>query len=447
MPRHARHTVRSLVFFFVATLGVVTVSLAGIGYLYTRTTLASQLDARMVNRMATLRADFARSGRPGLIAAIDLLGRRGARTFGYLLRDASGHDVAGVDGVGAVALGWSEVQLEDIDDGENDPARLLTTRLADGSTISVMADRDYIEQFDQALITYLVAAFGIILLLAGAGGSMLERIVRRRLEAIDRTARALIGGDRRSRVAISPRDDEFDALAGTINAMLDRLDGLLADVRRVTGYIAHDLRAPLVRLRAMLARGLEHGENRDRLIRDAIAASDELLEIQAAILQIGDVEADGGERFVAVDLSALLADLAESYAAVAEDSGHGLCANIAPAVAIRGDRTAIGQALINLFENALRHTPHGTAVTVSLAASAGHARIEVADRGRATSPAQRAAMLAGDRLEETASATREALGLRLVQAIVNAHGGTLTLRDNEPGLSIVITVPLDKPTG
>ena len=128
------------------------------------------------------------------------------------------------------------------------------------------------------------------------GRAVVRRLSARRLDSISNTAKAIIAGDIRERMPVSGRGDEFDQLAGTLNRMLDRIEGLLENLRQVSSDVAHDLRTPLSRLRNQLESGKQESGDRRRLIEDAIAQVDQVLALFAAILRIAEVEAGETRR-------------------------------------------------------------------------------------------------------------------------------------------------------
>ena len=441
MLKPARHTVLRTVILYLCLFGVASLALGGGAYLYARYTLAERLDASISARMTALERVFATGGRDSLLKTIDSYTRVGVRTFGYVLTDAGGRRLREVEQIPRLAPGWGLMGFQDEDDGRIDPARTLTRRLADGSTLTVVADRDFITQFDSVVTGFLFAALALLFVVAAAGILSLERQVRRRIESLNETARAIFDGDLEQRVPIGSARDEFDAMASTVNAMLDRMSWMLKDVRRVSAYIAHDLRAPLVRLRDHLQKGSPSKGHAVDI--EAIERCEDIIRLFSAILRIGEI--DGAmivSTAVELDLSAMVAELADAHVAVAEDLDRSLGHDVAPGIRLIGDRDLLAQMLINLIDNALRHTPEGTQISVMLTRDGRQARLVVADNGPSVSDEMRERM-ADPRARRIAHpTTREGVGLRLAQVIATGHQGKLTLHDNGPGLRVEIVLPL-----
>lgn len=439
MFRPARYSVLRTVVGYIAAFGLIMLALGEGTYLYARHTLARRLDSNISERMGALERAFARGGQAQLLRAIESYTDHGARTFGYVFFDAHGTPLKRLDDVPRMPPGWGDVEFHDRDERAMDPARTLTHRIADGSTVTIVADRDFIEQYDVVTTGLLVVLGAVLFLLAAAGALSLERNVRRRIEALNETARAIFDGDLDQRVPITGRHDEFDAIASTVNAMLDRLAWTLTEVRRVSRYIAHDLRAPIVRLRDHLQHGspLTSGQ----MDMEAIEQCEQIIRLFGTVLRIGEIDSTVVARnAIGFDLSAMVSELADTHVAVAEDEGRSLSHLVAPGIHVIGDRELIAQMLINLIDNALRHTPVGSRIMVTLASTAQQAHLTVADDGPSLDADDRQRLLDQRRLH--ANRDRDGLGLKLASVIVAAHQGTIMLHDNDPGLRVEVVLPL-----
>jgi signal transduction histidine kinase len=262
---------------------------------------------------------------------------------------------------------------------------------------------------------------------------------------ITQTADAIIDGDLSRRIERSGSGDDFDHLSATLNVMLDRIGGLMENLRQVSNDIAHDLRTPLSRLR----QDLEEARGRDltpgdfkRVIDGAMAEADALLETFSALLRIAQIEA-GSRRsaFRSVDLSDVLRTVADAYGPAVEEGGGTLRAEIAPDVRVTGDRGLLSQLFVNLVENALHHGAPGTIALRLLRQSAG-VIAEVADDGPGVPADERANVFRRFyRLERSRTTPGSGLGLSTVAAIVELHHAAIELQDNAPGLRVAIRFP------
>jgi len=315
--------------------------------------------------------------------------------------------------------------------------------LPDGSFILVAQDTSRLLDMQRAIERAFAWAGGLTLLLAIAGGVLLSGNFLRRIDTIGRTSRAIMEGDLTARIPARGTNDEIDQLVASLNAMLDRIQQLLEGVRQVSSDIAHDLRTPLSRLRQRLEDAREHATTTGdyaAATEAAIGEADEMLKIFSALLRIAQIEAGAQKSaFAAVDLSELARSVGEAYLPAAEDSQHRLVLEIQNGVTLHGDRQLLAQMLSNLVENALHHTPAGTAVTVAVRGSAGGPEIEVADTGPGIPPAERDKVFERFyRLDRSRGTAGSGLGLALVKAIAGLHGLAIRLEERKPGLAVVI---------
>jgi signal transduction histidine kinase len=286
----------------------------------------------------------------------------------------------------------------------------------------------------------------ITLALGVAGGVFMTRHMLARVEAVNRTSEHIIHGDLTQRVPVSGSGDEFDQLAGNLNAMLDQIERLMLGMRQVTDNIAHDLRTPLSRLRSRLEVTLLEKPDAARYaeaLRETIAEADRLLGTFNALLSIAEAEAGSRRDGLAiVDLAEITRSVGELYEPVAEEAGLWLTVDAAEALPVRGDRHLLSQMLANLLDNALKYAPSGE-IRLVAGTVGGMAHVAVADRGPGIPDDSRDAVFDRFvRLEGSRSTPGNGLGLSLVRAVATMHGGNVRLEDNKPGLRAVLTLPL-----
>jgi signal transduction histidine kinase len=251
-----------------------------------------------------------------------------------------------------------------------------------------------------------------------------------------------MAGDLGQRISLKGSRDEFDVLAGNLNAMLDQIERLLSGMREVTDNIAHDLRTPLSRMRSRIEVALLANPDRAEarmLLEQTLCDADAMIQSFNALLSIARAEA-GSERaaFEPIDLSEVCRDLAELYGPLAEEKGLTFTSACPPGLVLQGNRHLLAQALANLLDNAIKYTPAGGRVMLSgqpgpviIVADTGPG-IPEGERGRVL---ERFVRLGGDR-----STPGNGLGLSLVSAVAKLHGATLRLEDNHPGLRVSLAL-------
>jgi len=278
--------------------------------------------------------------------------------------------------------------------------------------------------------------------LAGLGAGLAARMIEARLGRTVATAEAVAAGDLARRVALDGSQDAFEALAVSVNAMLDRIAALMTELKVATDGLAHDLRSPLTRLRATLERALAASQDegaRVAVLR-ALDEGDRLLAMLDTALRITRAEAGlGREAFVEIDLATMIRDLVEMFEPLAEDRGMTVSATVPATLPIVAHREILGQALANLVDNALKYGDGQVEVTATRIA--GGVAISVVDDGPGI-PADRRpeAMKRFGRLDAARSESGAGLGLTLAAAVAHLHDGTLTLEDNRPGLIARLTL-------
>ncbi|SDA22323.1 HAMP domain-containing sensor histidine kinase [Sphingomonas sp. NFR15] len=363
---------------------------------------------------------------------------RTTEPFGYALFDSAGRRIAGRMDTTRPAPGFSMIVFRDPVEGP-DSARAKAVDLPSGARLVVAVDSEAVEAIDATILELFGIAFAIVLLIGLVGALLLGRYLRQRLGVISRTANAIVAGDLDKRMPVSAYGDEFDAAALALNAMLDRIAGLMDNLRQVSSDVAHDLRTPLLRLRSQL----ERVGKVDGAAERALEQGDALLALFGSILRIAEVEGGGLDHsFAMIDLSALVEDVADSFQPALSDSGHRFRWEVQPDISVRGNRELLAQALANLFDNARAHTPPGTQVVLGLSADAVTARISVVDNGPGVPPGEHRAILRRFRRGEASRTTPgNGLGLSLVAAVASAHGGEVVVSDAQPGLTVTITLP------
>ncbi|MBY0284651.1 MAG: HAMP domain-containing histidine kinase [Sphingomonas sp.] len=428
---------------------VYAVTIAALGmavYFAADAEISRQQDEGIRVEIVELADEYRREGLDDLVRAINAReAGGGSNSFSYGLFDARGKRMAGTLQIRAPAIGWHRIAVRERDDASV-PARLFSTDIAPGLRLAVALDNHAIEQVDRTILALCLAAFALAIVVGAIGALMLGGYLQRRFEVVVATAVDIAGGNLGRRMPLGPRGDEFDRLGGALNAMLDRITMLLDNLRQISSDVAHDLRTPLARLRVeieLAQNGAPDPEQQRAALDRALRQSDELLRLFSAILRISEVEGGALERsFSTINVSALVEDLSESFAPAITDGGRTLTQSVVPGLSVRGDRELIAQALINLLDNAQRHTPPGTAIAILAERVSDGVQLIVADNGPGVPEADRERVVRRFvRLDSSRTNAGHGLGLNLVSAIAVAHGGRLVIGDNAPGLRVTLWLP------
>jgi len=292
----------------------------------------------------------------------------------------------------------------------------------------------------------LVVALGL------AGGFFVTRRVLRRVDAMTETTRTIMAGDLGGRLAIAGTGDELDRLASNLNAMLERIEGLMHGLKQVTDNIAHDLKTPLTRLRnrceAALRNATSEADYRAAL-EATIEESDGLIRTFNALLMIARAESgQAREDMTEFDAAEIVRDVGELYEPLADEKGLALKIDAPGPAPVKGNRELVSQALANLVDNASKYArpeaANGANAEILVTAQGEGDRIllAVADRGPGIAHEDRGRVIERFvRLEQSRSEPGSGLGLSLASAVAHLHAGELRLEDNEPGLRAVIALP------
>jgi len=392
---------------------------------------------------------WADGGLPALVVTIeDRLAQNIDDDAIYFLADSDMKRIAGnlASWPPSVAAAGPWYELPVMRAGMRSLANVQRYELPGGFHLLIGRDVQVRAQLRALLTDALLWAVVVVLLMATVGALVVRNLFRRTLANVSATATAIAGGDFAQRVKLTGRGDEFDQVADVINDMLDRIGRLMDGVRQVSNAIAHDLRTPITRARTRLEDAALHAETPEDLraaIERATMDLDGIVAVFQALLRIAEIEA-GSRRssFARLDLVPLLAEVVDLYGALAEDRGISLELETPEAVPAYGDKAMIQQAIANLVDNAVKFSPEGGIVRLSVSV-ASKVIVAISDQGPGIAFDEREK--ATDRFYrgETARSTPgSGLGLSLVLAVSHLHGGELRLEDNDPGLRAVLTLPL-----
>jgi signal transduction histidine kinase len=450
IPRVVRSATIRVALILAGIFGASALALVWFIYWAAASYIDRELDREIAADSRELIERLAVSGPAELIATINArVAQDIDRERIYIVADGAFRTRSGNIGAWPAAIrvpGWYEIPLQI--GARRVPTRLYHAELVPDLHLVVGRDASDRVELRAIAINALFVASILVVLFAAAGGLTLRGMLLSRVEAIDRTSRRIVGGDLRGRVPVTGKGDEFDLLGQSVNQMLDQIVVLMDGARNLSNSIAHDLRTPLARARGRLeeiARDSSLGRERVESVLLAIGQIDGLIAIFNAILRIAEIDAGARRQgFGRVDLRAVLNDLVDLYAAVATERAIQLDLSAGPQVHVLGDRQILSQALANLVDNAVKYTPDGGVVTVTLAADQEHVRVIVADTGPGIPDSEKQRVIERFyRMEQSRATPGSGLGLALVDAVARLHGGVLRLRNNRPtGLRAILELPV-----
>ena len=389
---------------------------------------------------------YASGGLPALVDSIDdVIGTGAMRGGVVLVVDPSGHKIAGnLAGwppILRTPTDWVELRLYREGQTGAELFAIRTVGLRNGERLLLGTAIEEREHMRAALLEALLAALLLAIPLGLVGGWIVLKVTERRARAIGNVAGRIAAGDFSHRLAAEKETDEFAILARAINAMLERIEELVEQLRLVTDSLAHDLRSPLTRISANLERAATTSADIQQQALEAVSLDVErMLRLISATLEISSTEAGTGrQHFEQFDLADLLRDICEIYTPVAEERGMAITLDEPEPVTYFGNRQSIGRAVANLVDNALKYG--GGSISLGAADHGDRVELWVADRGAGIPSEQREhALVRYRRLEEARTTEGSGLGLALARAVARLHGGDIELLDNQPGLRAVMTL-------
>ncbi|MBA3270355.1 MAG: two-component sensor histidine kinase [Acidobacteria bacterium] len=352
----------------------------------------------------------------------------------------------------SIPVEWSRFNLNDLDppgagasnlqqlpNGGREALEVASSRLRDGTLFQVgrsTARRDaVIERYRDT--GFLLFALVVLVGLAG-GLTLTTRALQPLHELTAAILRILQTGRTSERVAVQGTADPLDALGTLVNRMLERIDGLVQGMRSTLDNVAHDLRTPMTRLRGTAEMALQSGRTTEEYreaLADCLEEVDRVTGLLDALMDLAEAETGSMRlRRDVVPLVDVVRDAVGLYDEVAEDKGLTLAVEAdLQAGTLTGDRPRLTQAFANLMDNAIKYTPAPGSVHVTVRAAHGGIEVVVTDTGVGISADDRPRIW--DRLyrgDQSRSERGLGIGLSLVRAIIEAHGGRVSV-ESEPG--------------
>jgi signal transduction histidine kinase len=442
----------SVGYMFLVTLAVAVT--LGSAYLLTDGLITDEVDLIIDTELKSLQDKYARAGVAGVTdevnLRIDSWGRIGAV---YMLVNGNFGKLAGnvtqwpFDGMPTESR--PEFEIATIEPGRRavHPVRAAVRTLPDGDRLLVGTDISQGRRFAEKFRIAMLWGIGLTSLAAALTGFWFSYRLSRRVGDVTGTCKRILAGELGRRLPVAGANDEFDALAISVNDVLERLEDQARTLRATFDSAAHDLRAPLHRLRtrmdALLLRAPPLEPAVHESVESALREVDHLQRTLAILLQIALAESGAPLASpAAVDVGELAAELAELFEPVVRERGLTLVDHEDSGAIVPGNRQLLAQLVTNLIENCLKYVPAGGRIELSVKRLTDSVCLVVSDDGPGVPADDRVrAVQPFVRLGQSGRPDSSGLGLSLVAAIARLHRARLTLENNEPGLRVVLELP------
>jgi heavy metal sensor kinase len=327
----------------------------------------------------------------------------------------------------------------------------LPYALSDGRryTVEVGAPEASIHSALRGLMAMLALGFLVLIGLAAAAGYSLLGRTLRPVDEIVRAAEGITYKNLSERLPVPRTGDEFERISEALNRMIGRLDEAFRIATRFSGDASHELRTPITVIRGelegLLKGELLTGETRQR-VGEMLVEMERLTHIVEGLLLVSRLESgEARSTRQVLDLGALAGVVADQMAPLAEDRAVSFRRDLEEGIWVEGDEVRLKQVVVNLLDNAIKYTPSGGRVTLSLRGQVDHARLDVTDTGIGIGPAAQPHIFERFyRAEEVRAGQIEGtgLGLAIVHSIVEAHQGSISVTSTKgQGSSFIVRLP------
>jgi signal transduction histidine kinase len=421
-------------------------------YFATVREMEGEIKHRVTSEMNEARTEFAEHGIEALKKKIgEFLEDEDEGLSLYLLVDAQNKVLAGNMEAwpedAEYSENWLLFDIESRLDVEGVHVLARDSMLAGGYRLLVGSSLRGPDRTRKVMLDVVSASFVLAFFITGFSGTVFSGVIRRRLERVNQICAQVISGNLDVKVPVTGGADEFDHLANNVNVMLARIAALVRGLRQTSDNIAHDLRTPLVRHRNRMENLIAHPPRQaqaQEFLKAGIDEVDSILETLNSILRISQAQSGvASGHFVTFDLSSVVIDVIEFYGEFAEEKDINIRGHVPLDIFVSGDKPLLTQAIANLIDNAIKYTPAGGQIIVSLVQHGDVIECLVADNGFGIPPDFYDKVKERFfRMEASRTSQGTGLGLSLVDAVAQLHRGELSFGDNQPGLIATLKLPI-----
>ena len=311
--------------------------------------------------------------------------------------------------------------------------RVLYALVSPSVVLQIGQSMENYTRFIEVFRKIFIATMAILFFVAAIVGWFLARRALAGVETVTQTAQRISNGSLEERVPVNKKEDEIDKLALTFNQMLDRIQTLVNEIKEMSDNMAHDLKSPITRIRGICEVTLTTNASLnvyEKMAASTIEECDRLLEMINTMLFISRSEAGVGQLEKRdINLSQVMRDACDLFESAAEDKGLTIGCDANETFNIYGDMRLIQRMIANLLDNAIKYTPPGGFVNMSIHADSDERiMVEVNDTGIGISAEDLPHIF--DRFyrcDPSRSQTGTGLGLSFARTVARAHGGDITV--------------------
>lgn len=341
------------------------------------------------------------------------------------------------------------IVLEDIHFSSQDyPTKIAYGLIAPDLILQVGESTEENNEIIELLPLVLVSMFFIALPIAAFIGWLVARKGVAGINEINNAAAAMKHGEINQKVSLNKQYDEIQTLASTFNAMSERINKLITEMREMIDNIAHDMRSPLTRIRAISENSLSHSVEKEEYktsAEDTLVECDRLIQMINTTLDVAEAEAGVLSRTKEnIDVSSLIEEACEIFDPLAENKEVELSFSLKPECKITGNKQSLQRMLANLVDNAIKYTNERSTINIVLEKNNDSAVIDVTDQGDGISEEDQSRVFQRFfRCDNSRTHKGNGLGLSYAIAVARSHGGDIKIdRSNEFGTTFKVFLPI-----